>query len=346
MELNGNTGVLPLFDVVQMLSVNDASGMLRVENADEKGYLYFQEGTVINALDGDHREGEEAAKRVFALAEADFQFSPELPSVAHTIRCSTQSLMMEIARQLDEESLVEGGDASHGERVREAQAASELLNDIFQKLDEDSRILSLRSHQGISITSLLEGLATETAVLHAREGAPVEIVDGGQSRPLGDIALDGRGFEEIRDLLLRSARPLSAGIPGAPGALAAPATDDAAFLLSVGTLGHFRVERHVWGGQETVTVHRLPDGDQLRAGLPWPGDRLDGFLAGPGSVVLLTASTADALALAFARACAHFLSRDISPFLGFARRWARLAPRAGRVLASTLDPSATTPIDL
>ena len=82
MQITGNTAVLPLFDLVQMLSVNEATGMLKVENQSERGYLYLQQGKVINALDGNHKDGEDAAKRVFALRDARFSFSAELPSVA------------------------------------------------------------------------------------------------------------------------------------------------------------------------------------------------------------------------------------------------------------------------
>jgi hypothetical protein len=81
-QISGNTALLPLFDLVQMLSVNEATGMLKVENQTERGYLYLQQGRVINALDGEHRDGEDAAKRVFALRDAQFSFSLDLPSVA------------------------------------------------------------------------------------------------------------------------------------------------------------------------------------------------------------------------------------------------------------------------
>ncbi len=66
MDLKGTTDLLSLFDVTQMLSINEATGMLKVESADGRGYLYFQAGNIINAMDGVHAEGEESARRVFA----------------------------------------------------------------------------------------------------------------------------------------------------------------------------------------------------------------------------------------------------------------------------------------
>src|ERR1700752_4677097 len=116
MDLKGTHDLLSLFDVTQMLSINEATGMLKVECADGKGYLYFQAGNIINAMDGIHPEGEEAARNVFAMKHASYSFTTDLPSVAHRISVSTQNLMMEVARVLDEEAETKEGAAGGPER--------------------------------------------------------------------------------------------------------------------------------------------------------------------------------------------------------------------------------------
>jgi hypothetical protein len=326
MHLSGRTEVLPLFDLVQMLSVNEATGMLRVESTEGKGYLYLQRGAVINALDPDHRDGEEAAKRVFALADAEFAFTPELPSVSERIRCSTQSLMMEIARQLDEERIGQGEEPSHGDRVRGAQAASDALREIFRQLDQDSRLLSQRSHQGLSLPALIEKLAAHPGgVLFLREGSPPAVRSGDRLAPATDTALDRRGYEELRDLLLREAVPV-AGAAGAPDA----------YLLAAGSLGRLRIEPVTWDGGELTAVRALPA--EAETGPAWPVAALEDALAAPGTVVLLAAPDRTALAAAFAAAAGRMLARGIGPAVAFARRWSAAAPPAGVVMLSTLRP--------
>jgi hypothetical protein len=325
-QITGNTAVLPLFDLVQMLSVNEATGMLKVENQSERGYLYLQQGKVINALDGSHKDGEDAAKRVFALRDARFSFSPELPSVAERIQCSTQSLMMEVARRLDEEGIGVDGGASPTDRVREVQQATEALHQIFRELDADSRILSLRANLGVTITDLLAPLrASAGAVLHVREGALPETRDGARMTAVGATPLDGRGYQEVRDLLLRGA-----------AALGPVGSEVDAYSLSVGSNERYRVERTRWTGGEMITVRFAPDEEELRASLPWPAAALDELLAAPGAIVLVTAREYPDVSRAFASACAHLLYADTGPNVAFARRWTPSARRAGTILLSTL----------
>lgn len=326
MQISGNTAVLPLFDLVQMLSVNEATGMLKVENPTERGYLYLQQGRVINALDGDHREGEDAAKRVFALRDAQFSFSPDLPSVAERIQCSTQNLMMEVARQLDEEGIDVDGGASPTDRVREVQHATDALHRIFRELDADSRILSLRANLGVTVAELLAPLRASTAaVLHLREGALPETRDGVRMSPVGSTPLDRRGYQEVRDLLLRGATAL-----GPVGG------EVDAYRLSLGPNERYRVERIRWTAGEMITVRFAPEEAELAAALPWPASTLTELLRAPGSVVLVTAPEYPALAAGFGPACAHILQGEAGPTIAFARRWTPSARRAGTILLSTL----------
>lgn len=209
MELSGRSDFLSLFDVAQVLSINEASGMLRVEDEAGKAYLYFQDGQVINAMDQDRLEGEEAAKRVFAMRHAHFSFTADLPSVARRIECTTQNLMMEVARALDEEH--QGSDGS-GDNLREATEATSTLRELFRRLDSESKVLSHRSPQGFAIADLLGAIRGATgSVLFLRAGAAPEVHVAGRVVPLGQTILDRPGYEGLRDHLLREA---AGGIEG------------------------------------------------------------------------------------------------------------------------------------
>jgi hypothetical protein len=303
-ELSGRTDLLSLFDLVQVLSVNDATGMLRVEQDGEKGYLYFDKGSIINALDSERHEGEEAAKKVFAMRRAEFAFSAELPSVAQRISCPTQNLMMEIARALDEERASEDG----GSHVEEARQATEVLYELFHRLDSESKVLSHRSPQGFAVADLLGAIrGSPSSVLFLRAGAPPEVHASGRVMPLGAVALDRAGYESLRDHLVREA---AGGVEAFEG--------HADVVLRLSDDEAWRVETYRGEGTEILSIRPL-----ARAGdaLPWSVDALRGLLDAPGAVVAVSAPDPAALAGAAFALAFHLLAEGRVPLLASARRW-------------------------
>ena len=283
--------------------------MLRVETEDEKAYLYFQAGSVINAMNSDRQEGEDAAKHVFAMKRAQFQFTTDLPSVAHRITCSTQSLMMEVARLLDEESADGEAGPSHGDLVRDAQFATEQLNRIFSQIDTDSKILAHRSHQGFGISDLIAAIReTPGSTLFLREGAPPEVRVGGRMIAISETRIDRRSYEDLRDHLLREAA----------GRIERIQRDDD-FVLSLGDDGCYRIEvlRHV--RPEILLMRRTVGGDA--PDLPWPAEVVDGFLAPAGSIVLLVGTDVGATRRAFESLVSHAIPNAPGPVVGLARQW-------------------------
>lgn len=312
MELRGTTDLLSLFDVVQMLSVNEATGMLKVEAQARRGYLYFQAGNIINAIDGDPGEGEEAARRIFALANATYAFTTDLPSVAHRISCSTQNLMMEVARVLDEESESSTeGDGGHGQRVQDAQEASRHLREIFSKLDSEARILNLRSPDGFGVAELLDAIqGSEDSVIYLREGSSPEARVGDRLIPLAQQKMTQKGFEGLRQILFRESEPLSS--------LSESRTER---VLSFGERGRFLVDAWKSSGSEILTIRRLRESATSEEALPWPTATLDSLLREPGSLVLVTGPDGAQLNRVFENVCTHLIHSGSGPFLGFARRW-------------------------
>lgn len=306
MELSGRSDFLSLFDVAQVLSVNEASGMLRVEDDSGKAYLYFDGGQVINALDQDRREGEEAAQRVFAMKRARFTFVADLPSVARRIECTTQSLMMEVARVLDEESA--NGDAT-GDHLREATEATSTLRELFKRLDSESKVLSHRSPQGFAIADLLGAIrGAPGSALFLRAGAAPEVHVGGRVLPLGQTILDRPGYEGLRDHLLREA---AGGLEGLElGGM------HRTLHLSDGEA--YRIETLRGGDGEILVIRPLPGAAQASM---WEDDGWFARLDAPGSLGLVRAfgeTTLDAPIHALLR---HLVSHDALPVLGIGGSW-------------------------
>lgn len=328
MELKGSTGLLSLFDVSQMLSVNEATGMLKVENESGRGYLYFQAGNIINAMNGLNAEGEEAARRVFAMTDAQYTFVTDLPSVAHRISCSTQNLMMEIARILDEENANgETPASSRGQQVQEAQEATRNLREIFTKLDSEARILSLRSPDGVGVAELIDAIRdSPDSVIYLRENAPPEAHVADRLIPLAQQSMTRDGFEGLRQILFRESEPLST-----------LSETRAERVLSFGERGRYLLDSWRSSGSEILTIRRLPEAGSLEEALPWNAATLESLLREPGSLVLLTGSDGARLARVFEATCAHLVRFAQGPFLGFARRWTHGwgAERASVVRLST-----------
>jgi hypothetical protein len=307
-ELSGRTDFLSLFDVAQVLSVNEASGMLKVEQDDGKGYLYFHDGAIINALDPEHGEGEEAAKRVFGMKRARFSFVADLPSVAHRIECSTQNLMMEIARALDEEG-AKGGQAE-GDNVREAREATSALRELFRRLDSESKVLAHRSPQGFAVADLLGAVrGAPESVLFLRPDAVPEVHAGGRVIPLGATALDRPGYESLRDHLLREAGGGRDVLDVAGGER----------LLRLSDAESYRLETLRGGATEILAIR--PQSDDPTLDPPWGDPDVAALFADAGSLGIVRATEPRGLERAIHALARGLLAQGAVPLVGCARRW-------------------------
>lgn len=92
---------MAVVDLLQTFEVSRKSGVLRVTNRDQEAILSFRDGAVVDAVLGKLR-GAEAVYRALVWNEGDFsiEFCPvDLPD---TVGISTQGLLMEGMRRLDE----------------------------------------------------------------------------------------------------------------------------------------------------------------------------------------------------------------------------------------------------
>ena len=100
--LVGEFGLLSLFDLVQLFLLNGATGMLRMASAGRQGHIRFERGQVAGAIDDVGPDGIESAYRLFTWRTGTFAFSVGTPGGNRTIEDSTEGLMLEAARRMDE----------------------------------------------------------------------------------------------------------------------------------------------------------------------------------------------------------------------------------------------------
>ncbi len=100
--LVGELGLLSLFDLVQLFVLNGATGTLRMASAGRQGSIRFERGQVAGALDDVGPDGLESAYRLFTWRAGTFAFSVGTPGGGRTIEESTEGLMLEAARRMDE----------------------------------------------------------------------------------------------------------------------------------------------------------------------------------------------------------------------------------------------------
>jgi len=100
--LVGELGLISLFDLVQLFLLNGATGMLRMASAGRQGHLRFERGQLAGALDDLGPDGIESAYRLFTWRTGTFAFSVGAPGGGRTIEESTEGLMLEAARRMDE----------------------------------------------------------------------------------------------------------------------------------------------------------------------------------------------------------------------------------------------------
>ena len=198
----GELGLLSLFDLAQLLMLNGATGTLHVVSGGKKGLLRFEKGQIANAIDERLRDGEDAAFHVFAWRTGTFEFRVEPPTGGRTIFDSTEGLMLEAARRLDE-----AGVSGEGESVTQALQARagkfKALREAFQRVARDSSPAG-REGSG-SGGSRFGGLTSPGDALLYRPGRAVRLLQAGQWREVGAGVLEPAAFAQLCGTLFENA---------------------------------------------------------------------------------------------------------------------------------------------
>jgi hypothetical protein len=139
-----------LFEICQFLLLGNKTGVLEVESGGKRGAIYFDQGQIVNAVDDALGDGEGAAYRIFAWSGGSFVFRGIPAPGLRTIHTGTESLILDIARFMDERRNegAQRGDQpadekpeqwSHEEAIRKRQSAGDELRQVFATLRGESR---------------------------------------------------------------------------------------------------------------------------------------------------------------------------------------------------------------
>ena len=264
---SGELGLVGVFDLGQLLSMNGATGRLSLTRDEKRGVLFFENGQIVNAVDEGQIEGTEVAFRLFAWKVGRFEFKPEGATGRRLIEGTTESLMLEAARHIDEQGGAEEGQAPVSEALRERQKSMDALRDAFSQLGSEAKGSAARAR--ISSGSPIDALTAADDRLIYRRGRPPRLCCGGQWFSASETPIQSHEYDDLRKQIYDNADPMS-GMP-----TTRPGQDGI----------DSRVARLVDGRTFAVTVVGTGMEESLwirRVGLPAPEP---GRLAGPNDLL-------------------------------------------------------------
>jgi predicted regulator of Ras-like GTPase activity (Roadblock/LC7/MglB family) len=98
---HGDVAGLSLSDVIQLNGNNGFSGCITVQQGDRTGRIFFREGKLVHAEQGG-KSGEEAFTDIMEWRSGHFTLAPNVSTTSHSIQKSTQFMLMEAHRLIDE----------------------------------------------------------------------------------------------------------------------------------------------------------------------------------------------------------------------------------------------------
>jgi response regulator RpfG family c-di-GMP phosphodiesterase len=99
--VSGSLREMSLPDMVQVLFHGRKSGNLKIRAREGSGEIHFADGNVVNALWGELR-GEDAFYAMLKLRDGEFGLDPSFRAQARVIHSSSEALLLEGMRRLDE----------------------------------------------------------------------------------------------------------------------------------------------------------------------------------------------------------------------------------------------------
>ncbi len=99
--MTGTLGLFSLVDLFQLLSASQRSGRLGIDHPAGLARVYFEKGQIVHAEFGDLK-GEDAVFALFGDERGGFEFKLGIPAPEQSIRGSTENIVLEAIRRLDE----------------------------------------------------------------------------------------------------------------------------------------------------------------------------------------------------------------------------------------------------
>ena len=99
--LAGKLSTISLEDLVQTLYTANKTGVLTIENQDDKGKLFIKNGLIIHAMTK-NLKGEQAFFRLMTWIDASFRFVPGDVNVERTVTMNVHGLLLEAMKRIDD----------------------------------------------------------------------------------------------------------------------------------------------------------------------------------------------------------------------------------------------------
>jgi hypothetical protein len=99
--VTGTLGLFSLVDLFQLLAASSRSGRLTVDHPEGSARVFFEEGRAVHA-EFEKLSGVDAVYALFGDEQGSFEFILGLPAPRTTITTSTENLVLEATRRLDE----------------------------------------------------------------------------------------------------------------------------------------------------------------------------------------------------------------------------------------------------
>jgi len=199
-SLSGELGLIGLFDLSQLLLLNGATGRLVIQQGQRRAFLIYEQGRIVNAVDDEKREGENAAYEIFSWKAGRFEFRPERPGSPRRIDVTTEALMLEAARRIDESGDAPEAEGSEEERLLNRRGAMEELRDVFHRLAREAKRVGLAATEPADI--LLEELRDVDDRLYCRRGRAARIFHDGTWLTAGELLRGQQTYEDLRARLI------------------------------------------------------------------------------------------------------------------------------------------------
>lgn len=195
--MTGTLGLFSLVDLFQLLSASARTGRLAVHHPEGLARIYFDKGRVVYA-DFGGLVGEEAVFALFKDEQGSFEFQLGLPAPGVTISGSTESLMMEALRRLDEAR-------------RGVDRVSDIAIPLFTEGGKASRTLKLDAGQ-LEVLKVIDGQHTVVEIAELSEQPLEQVKDViAQLLDAGAVRFAERKLRTARLVVQLSSQPLPAG---------------------------------------------------------------------------------------------------------------------------------------
>ncbi|HRI66309.1 MAG TPA: response regulator [Polyangium sp.] len=161
----GQVADMGVVDLLQTFEVSRKAGIVHIHNNGQDAHIYFRDGKVIDAVMG-RLAGEEAVYRVLLWSEGNFEVEFCKVDVPEVIGSSTQGLLMEGMRRMDEWGrLCESLPSLHTVFEVNAEILVERLNEIPDELNGILRLFDgKRNLMAVVDASPFEDLSTLSTI--------------------------------------------------------------------------------------------------------------------------------------------------------------------------------------